>query len=122
MRQKINRRLCAKRRVHRATTAARLPDFDCVGVSNQFTFLKTIPPYWKPMRDIFYEMAGNRETDKKLLAEASPGLHADNICVPLLIGNGAGSAGRIRSNGGSAQEHGIPDRISGQGEQATRLP
>jgi hypothetical protein len=76
VRQKINRRLCAKRRVHRATTAARLPDFDCVGVSNQFTFLKTIPPYWKPMRDIFYEMAGNREMDKKLLAEASPGLHA----------------------------------------------
>jgi dipeptidyl aminopeptidase/acylaminoacyl peptidase len=62
---------------------------DYVGVSNLFTFLKTIPPYWKPMLDMFYEMVGNPETDKVLLAEASPVLHADNIRVPLLIAQGA---------------------------------
>jgi dipeptidyl aminopeptidase/acylaminoacyl peptidase len=62
---------------------------DYVGVSNLFTFLKTIPPYWKPMLDMFYEMVGNPETDKALLAEASPVLHADNIRVPLLIAQGA---------------------------------
>jgi dipeptidyl aminopeptidase/acylaminoacyl peptidase len=62
---------------------------DYVGVSNLFTFLKTVPPYWKPMLDMFYEMVGNPETDKKLLAEASPVLHADNIRVPLLIAQGA---------------------------------
>jgi dipeptidyl aminopeptidase/acylaminoacyl peptidase len=62
---------------------------DYVGVSNLFTFLKTIPPYWKPMLDMFYEMVGNPETDKKLLAEASPVLHADNIRAPLLIAQGA---------------------------------
>ena len=62
---------------------------DYVGVSNLFTFLKTVPPYWKPMLDMFYEMVGNPETDKALLAEASPVMHADNIRVPLFIAQGA---------------------------------
>jgi len=62
---------------------------DFVGVSNLFTFLTTIPPYWKPMLDMFYEMVGNPETDKELLAEASPAMHAGNIRVPLLIAQGA---------------------------------
>ncbi len=62
---------------------------DFVGVSNLFTFLKTIPPYWKPMLDMFYEMVGNPEKDKELLAEASPVLHADAIRAPLLIAQGA---------------------------------
>ena len=62
---------------------------DYVGVANLFTFLKTIPPYWKPMLDMFYEMVGNPETDKALLTEASPVLHAGNIRAPLLIAQGA---------------------------------
>jgi len=62
---------------------------DFVGVSNLFTFLTTIPPYWKPMLDMFYEMVGHPETDRELLAETSPALHADNIRVPLLIAQGA---------------------------------
>ncbi len=62
---------------------------DYVGVSNLFTFLKTIPPYWKPMLDMFYEMVGHPETDKDLLAEGSPVMHADKIRVPLLIAQGA---------------------------------
>jgi dipeptidyl aminopeptidase/acylaminoacyl peptidase len=62
---------------------------DFVGVSNLFTFLKTIPPYWKPMLDMFYEMVGNPKKDQALLAEASPVLHADAIRAPLLIAQGA---------------------------------
>jgi dipeptidyl aminopeptidase/acylaminoacyl peptidase len=62
---------------------------DFVGVSNLFTFLKTIPPYWKPLLDMFYEMVGNPEKDKELLAEASPVLHAAAIRAPLLIAQGA---------------------------------
>jgi dipeptidyl aminopeptidase/acylaminoacyl peptidase len=62
---------------------------DYVGVSNLFTFLKTIPPYWKPLLDMFYEMVGNPDKDKELLAAASPVLHADAIRVPLLIAQGA---------------------------------
>jgi dipeptidyl aminopeptidase/acylaminoacyl peptidase len=62
---------------------------DYVGVSNLFTFLKTIPPYWKPLLDMFYEMVGDPENDKELLAEVSPVLHADNIRAPLLVAQGA---------------------------------
>jgi dipeptidyl aminopeptidase/acylaminoacyl peptidase len=62
---------------------------DYVGVSNLFTFLKTIPPYWKPYLDMFYEMIGDPEKDKALLTEASPVMHADRIRVPLFIAQGA---------------------------------
>jgi dipeptidyl aminopeptidase/acylaminoacyl peptidase len=62
---------------------------DYVGVSNLFTFLKTIPPYWKPMLDMLHEMVGHPERDEALLAEASPALHADKIRAPLLIAQGA---------------------------------
>jgi dipeptidyl aminopeptidase/acylaminoacyl peptidase len=62
---------------------------DYVGVSNLFTFLKTIPPYWKPLLDMFYEMVGNPEKDKELLTAASPVMHADDIRAPLFIAQGA---------------------------------
>lgn len=62
---------------------------DYVGISNLLTFLKSIPPYWKARLDTFYEMVGNPETDKELLAEASPALHADKTRVPVLIAQGA---------------------------------
>jgi len=62
---------------------------DYVGVSNLFTFLKTIPPYWKPYLEMTYEMVGNPEKDKELLTKASPALNADRIKAPLLIAQGA---------------------------------
>jgi dipeptidyl aminopeptidase/acylaminoacyl peptidase len=62
---------------------------DYVGVSNLFTFMKTIPPYWKPYLDQFYEMVGNPKEDSLLLASASPVLHADQIKTPLFIAQGA---------------------------------
>ncbi|PZF71403.1 S9 family peptidase [Taibaiella soli] len=62
---------------------------DYVGVSNLFTFMKTIPPYWKPYLDQFYEMVGSPTKDSLLLAEASPVLHVDKIKTPLFIAQGA---------------------------------
>lgn len=62
---------------------------DYVGVSNLFTFLKTIPPYWKPLLDMMYEMVGDPVKDSTLLAAASPVFHADKIAAPLLIAQGA---------------------------------
>jgi dipeptidyl aminopeptidase/acylaminoacyl peptidase len=64
---------------------------DYVGVSNLFTFMNTIPPYWKPYLDQFHEMVGNPHDhqDSLLLAEASPALHADRIKTPLFIAQGA---------------------------------
>src|SRR5215467_1108212 len=62
---------------------------DYVGVSNLFTFLNTIPPYWKPYLDVWHEMVGDPEREKALLEAASPVFHADKIRVPLLIAQGA---------------------------------
>lgn len=62
---------------------------DYVGVSNLFTFMKTIPPYWRPMLEMMYEQVGNPETDAEQLAATSPALHADQIRVPLFIAQGA---------------------------------
>ena len=41
------------------------------------------------MLDMLYEMVGDPEKDKALLAAASPVMHADNIRAPLLIAQGA---------------------------------
>lgn len=62
---------------------------DYVGVSNLFTFMKTIPPYWRPMLEMMYEQVGNPDTDAEQLNATSPALHADKICVPLFIAQGA---------------------------------
>ena len=62
---------------------------DYVGVSNMFTFMKTIPPYWKPMLDMFYEMVGNPKADSLMLAEVSPVFLVDKIKAPLFVAQGA---------------------------------
>jgi dipeptidyl aminopeptidase/acylaminoacyl peptidase len=62
---------------------------DYVGVSNLFTFMKTIPPYWQPYLQMMYEMVGDPVKDKKLLESASPVMHADKINVPLMVAQGA---------------------------------
>jgi len=62
---------------------------DYVGVSNLFTFMNTIPPYWKPYLDMFHEMVGDTQKDSALLASASPVFHVDNIKAPLLVAQGA---------------------------------
>lgn len=62
---------------------------DYVGVSNLFTFMQTIPPYWKPFLEMMYEMVGHPEKDSALLAAYSPALHANKIQVPLFIAQGA---------------------------------
>jgi dipeptidyl aminopeptidase/acylaminoacyl peptidase len=62
---------------------------DYCGVSNLFTFMKTIPPYWKPTLERFYVMVGNPEKDIELLRAASPIFHVDQIKVPLFVAQGA---------------------------------
>lgn len=60
-----------------------------VGVSNLFTLIKTIPPYWKPLMAEFYEKVGHPEKDEELLKAISPVFHADKIKAPLFIAQGA---------------------------------
>lgn len=62
---------------------------DYVGVSNIFTLLETLPPYWELGRQMMYEMIGNPETEQELLREASPLFHIDNIKAPLFVAQGA---------------------------------
>jgi len=62
---------------------------DYVGVSNLFTFFKTIPPYWAPYLEMMYEMVGHPEKDKDWFQEYSPALNADKIVKPLLVAQGA---------------------------------
>jgi dipeptidyl aminopeptidase/acylaminoacyl peptidase len=62
---------------------------DYVGVANLFTFMDTIPPYWKPFLDSMHEMVGNPEKDKDLLHAASPVFFVDRIKTPLFVAQGA---------------------------------
>jgi dipeptidyl aminopeptidase/acylaminoacyl peptidase len=62
---------------------------DYVGVSNLFTFLETIPPYWKPYLDMMYEMVGDPVADSLMFKEVSPVFHVDKIKAPLFIAQGA---------------------------------
>ena len=62
---------------------------DYVGVSNIFTLLETIPPYWELGRQMLYEQIGDPEKDKELLKAASPVFHADRITAPLFVAQGA---------------------------------
>ncbi len=62
---------------------------DYVGVSNLFTFMKTIPPYWKPYLEMMHEMVGHPEIDKDLLYSASPVFHVERIKAPLFVAQGA---------------------------------
>ncbi|MGD8535333.1 MAG: S9 family peptidase [Candidatus Aminicenantes bacterium] len=62
---------------------------DYVGISSWFTILEGIPPYWEPMKEMFYEMVGHPEKDKELLERTSPLFHADKIKVPLFVAQGA---------------------------------
>lgn len=62
---------------------------DYVGVSNIFSWLKAIPPYWHIYREMLYEMVGHPQKDKELLREISPLFHVDKIKAPLFIAQGA---------------------------------
>jgi dipeptidyl aminopeptidase/acylaminoacyl peptidase len=62
---------------------------DYVGVSNLFTFMTTIPPYWEPYLKMMYEMVGNPEADKEMMQDNSPVFHIDKIKCPLLVVQGA---------------------------------
>ncbi|CAJ49646.1 alpha/beta hydrolase family protein [Bordetella avium] len=62
---------------------------DYVGVSNLFTFMQTIPPYWKPMLAKMQDMVGDPVQDKDRLTATSPALHVDRIKTPLFIAQGA---------------------------------
>jgi dipeptidyl aminopeptidase/acylaminoacyl peptidase len=60
-----------------------------VGVSNLFTWIEAIPPYWKPYLEMMYEMVGHPERDAERFRETSPLFQADRIAAPLFVAQGA---------------------------------
>ena len=65
---------------------------DIVGPSNLETLMRSIPPYWKPMKAHLIKIIGGSDEDEvgqALLKERSPLTYADNIKKPLLIVQGA---------------------------------
>ncbi len=62
---------------------------DIVGVSNIITWINTIPPYWKPMLNMFKDRVGDPEKDEEFLKSRSPLFKVDQIKIPMLIAQGA---------------------------------
>jgi dipeptidyl aminopeptidase/acylaminoacyl peptidase len=62
---------------------------DLVGPSSISTLLKSIPPYWAPMKAMFQKRVGDLEKEPEFLKERSPLYKVDKIKAPLLIGQGA---------------------------------
>jgi dipeptidyl aminopeptidase/acylaminoacyl peptidase len=62
---------------------------DIVGPSSIPTLIRSIPPYWKPMRGLFDKRVGNIDKEEEFLKERSPLTKVNSITKPLLIGQGA---------------------------------
>ncbi|MFQ6113234.1 MAG: prolyl oligopeptidase family serine peptidase [bacterium] len=62
-----------------------------VGPSNLITLLNSIPPYWGPIKKMFFKRVGNPDdpVDRKRLMAQSPLFSADHIKAPLLVIQGA---------------------------------
>jgi dipeptidyl aminopeptidase/acylaminoacyl peptidase len=88
---------------------------DECGPSNLFTLLKSLPPYWEVMREIFFTRVGNPDDpkDKPMLTRASPLFAANKIKIPLLIGQGANDP-RVKQ----AEAEQIVDAIAKHGGNA----
>src|SRR5262249_51218025 len=61
---------------------------DIFGPSNLVTLMKTIPPYWAPMKPLFAKRIGDLDKEEEFLKERSPLNRVNQIKVPLLIGQG----------------------------------
>jgi dipeptidyl aminopeptidase/acylaminoacyl peptidase len=62
---------------------------DIIGPSNLITLIKTIPPYWAPLVQVFLQRVGNPDTEEEFLKSRSPLFQVDRIKIPMLIAQGA---------------------------------
>ncbi len=87
---------------------------DIVGPSNLRTLLNTIPPYWKPLMELWATRVGDPRTEdgQKFLDSRSPLTYVGKIQKPLLIAQGANDP-RVKQSESdqivkAMQEKGIP--------------
>lgn len=59
---------------------------DIFGVSDLFTFIASVPDFWKPRMDAW---VGHPERDKEKLTEDSPITYLENMTKPMLVIQGA---------------------------------
>ncbi len=59
---------------------------DIFGPSNLFTFVESVPEFWKPLMD---EWVGNPERDRDKMTEDSPITYLDTMTKPMLVIQGA---------------------------------
>lgn len=64
---------------------------DYVGVSNLFSFVNTIPPYWEPYKKQIAEQWYDKDNpeEEKIMRAVSPALNAEKITKPLFVIQGA---------------------------------
>ncbi|WP_245803506.1 S9 family peptidase [Daejeonella lutea] len=67
------------------------------GLTNLFTYMKDIPPYYRPYVQMYYETVGNPEVDADYFRAVSPVFHTDKIRSPVLIAQG-GKDPRVNMN------------------------
>jgi dipeptidyl aminopeptidase/acylaminoacyl peptidase len=87
-----------------------------VGVSNLFTWIAAIPPYWTPYLEMMYEMVGHPERDEARFRETSPYFNADRITSPLFVAQGANDP-RVRKE----ESDQIVQALSARGVQVEYL-
>jgi dipeptidyl aminopeptidase/acylaminoacyl peptidase len=103
---------------------------DIVGPSNLNILLKTIPPYWSTLLATLHKRMGDSEA---VLKEESPLFKADQIKVPLLIGQGANDprvskaesdqiVAAMRKNDKTVQYYVFPDEGHGFARRPTTWP
>lgn len=59
---------------------------DIFGPSNLTTFVRSVPPHWKPMME---RWLGDPERDKERFTRDSPITYLDNMVKPMLVIQGA---------------------------------
>ena len=102
---------------------------DIVGPSNLNTLLKSIPPYWSTFLAVMHKRMGD---DQAFLKSQSPLFKADQIKVPLLIGQGANDprvnkaesdqiVAAMRKNGKPVEYYVFPDEGHGFARPENRV-
>lgn len=89
---------------------------DVVGPSNLITLIKSIPPYWEPMKRIFDLRVGDVDKEVEFLKSRSPLFHAHRIEIPLLIAQGANDP-RVKQ----AEAEQIVDALKAKGKTVDYL-
>ena len=106
--------------------------FDIVGPSSLLTLIKSIPPYWAPMRALFDKRVGHLEREEEFLRSRSPLFRANAIRRPLLIAQGANDprvkqaesdqiVAAMRANGQEVEYLVFPDEGHGFARPENRL-